>query len=287
MNPVIAVQPIVAVQPRWSATRLKTFLNCPRQFHYAYVAGIPAVPTSPLVFGRVLHQVLCFAHERQMAERKLPPVAQVLEQFDGLWSRALDEEQPFFRPGAPSPQMHTTLAHELLRAFLSAHQDKAPPLAVELAFEIEAAGHALCGVIDRVDEGQSGLIIVDFKSGARKPPLADVERDLQLTLYAFAAQKVLEQPVEQVVHYHLRNSSQIATQRGESEFEWLLDKVLPHVAQAVEREQFSPRYGYWCNWCDFRELCRAQDERDHAERNYPQPEPETAKGGEAWPTPHN
>ena len=269
----------VTSHPTWSATRLKTLLLCPRQFKYQYVDLIPSVPTSPLVFGRVLHETLCFLHERQMAEGRLPSIAEVLLHFDRLWSRALDEEHPFFRIGAPSPEAHMTIAHEVLRAFVSAQEKSRPPLVAELAFEVQAAGHTLCGIIDRVDEGESGLIIVDFKSGQRKPPLAEVERDLQLTLYAFAARQVLGQPVERVVYYHLRDGSELISIRDASHFDWLLETVLPHAVQMLDRRQFPPHYGYWCNWCDFRNLCRAQDAAEQTSKDV------KGKDGEKpWPT---
>jgi putative RecB family exonuclease len=249
---------VISTAPAWSATRLKAYVTCPRQYAYAYVDRIPSVPTAPLVFGRTLHEALLFVHERQMAERTLPPVTETLRHFDGLWRRALDEEQPFFRTGAPSPEQHQTIAHEILRAYLSAPENAALPLAAELAFEVKHEEHRLCGVMDRLDEGETGLVVVDYNSGARKPSLSDVERDMQLTLYAFAASKLLGQPVERVVHYHLRDGSRFESERGDGDFAWLLDQVLPHVAQAVETEQFPRHVGHWCNWCDFREVCRAE-----------------------------
>lgn len=243
----------------WSATRIKTYLTCPLQFRYSYVDGIPSVPTSPLVFGRTLHEALCFTHERQMQSGDLPAIAEVLEQFDGLWQSALTKEQPLFRPGAPSPRQHQTTGHEILRAYLSKSQNNRMPIAAELAFEVQAGDYKLTGIVDRVDEGEGSLIIVDFKSGTRKPAPADIEGDLQFTLYAFALSQMMGRPVERVVHYHLRDGSRFEAIPTDEHFAWLLDEVLPYVAAAVAGEEFTPRSGYWCNWCDFRELCRAEN----------------------------
>jgi putative RecB family exonuclease len=262
----------------WSATRLKSLLLCPRQFRYSYIDLIPAVPTAPLVFGRVLHEALCFLHERQMETRELPTIRDALGRFDGLWGRALEAEQPFFRPGASTPDGYTATGHEVLRAFVKAHESARPPLMVELAFEVSAGAHSLCGIIDRVDEGDNGLVIVDYKSGQRKPPLTEVERDLQLTLYAFAARQVLGQPVEKVVYYHLRDGSELTATRGESDFDWLLDTVLPHAAQTLERAEFPPHVGYWCAWCDFREVCQLERQREAHQAQVKEGEP-------TWPTP--
>ena len=121
----------VAVQTSemtWSATRLKSYLTCPRQFRYSYVDAIPSIPTSPLVFGRALHDALCLVHERQMQNGELPPVGDVLEHFDALWSEAL-KANSFFRDGSPSPAQHLTTGHEILRAYLAAPENQRMPLA--------------------------------------------------------------------------------------------------------------------------------------------------------------
>ena len=244
---------------RWSATRLKTYLTCPRQFRYAYVDGIPSVPTAPLVFGRTLHEALCFGHERQMQEGRLPTVVEMLAHFDSLWQGSLAKEQPFFRSGAPTPEQLETTGHEILRAYLSNPHNAISPLAAELAFEVEVGDIRLAGIVDRVDEGEAGLILVDFKSGTRKPKEADLASDLQFTIYAFAIGRMMGRPVERVVHYHLRDGSRFDVMPTDEQFAWLLDEVVPHVAGAVAREEFAPRAGFWCNWCDYRELCRAEN----------------------------
>ena len=264
-NTVVVQTDSVAQERTWSATRIKTYLTCPRQFRYSYVDAIPAVPTSPLVFGRTLHEALCFMHERQMQSGQLPPLSEVLEQFNALWQKALSKEQPFFRPGAPSPEQHWTTGHEILRAYLSNSQNDKMPLAAELAFEVQAGDYKLSGIVDRVDEGENGLIIVDFKSGTRKPAQTDLEGDLQFTLYAFALSRMMGQPIERVVHYHLRDGARLEAIPNGDHFAWLLDEVLPYVAGALAREEFAPRSGYWCNWCDFRELCRAENARNFVE----------------------
>lgn len=75
----------------------------------------------------------------------------------------------------------------------------------------------------------------------------------------------MDRPVERVVHYHLRDGTRLEAIPTEEHFAWLLDEVLPYVAGAVAREEFAPRCGYWCNWCNFRELCRAENARNFAE----------------------
>lgn len=269
VTPTTADNPIVTVEAQpvtggslWSATRLKSLMLCPRQFRYAYVDLIPAVPTAPLVFGRVVHQALLFIHQQQMTEGGLPPVAETLLHFDELWQGALEEENPFFRTGAPSPQQHSQLGHEILRGYLRFVEDTKPPLAAELSFEIAVGSDKLRGVIDRVDEAEDGLIIVDFKSGARKLSQQEVERDLQLTIYAFAAQQIYGRPTARVAQFYLRDGTYLRSLRGPDDFAWLLADILPYARRVLREAQYPARTGYWCNWCDYRELCQAELSRN-------------------------
>ncbi|BCM94129.1 hypothetical protein IAD21_06032 [Abditibacteriota bacterium] len=248
-----------ATRVTWSATRLKTYLTCPRQFKYVYVDGIPAIPTAPLVFGGALHEALCFGHEQQMISGQLPPTASLLARFDALWQDALETDEPFFRAGGLTPPQYVRTGHEILRAYAAAPDNATAPLAAELAFELEIGGYGFTGVVDRLDEGKDGLVIVDFKSGARKPTKADLEGDLQFTLYALAIEGMLGRPVERVVHYHLRDGSRFDVMPSKERSEQLLVQVVPQVDGAISQGEFAPKAGYWCNWCHYRELCRAEN----------------------------
>ena len=100
---------------------------------------------------------------------------------------------------------------------------------------------------------------MDFKSERVRPSPKDLDDDLQFTIYAFAIEQMMRRPVEKVVHCHLRTGDCFETHRTDDHFAWLLDEVLPFVAGGVAQGEFVPRSGYWCNWCDYRELCRAEN----------------------------
>lgn len=259
-----ATLPVVTVEtrPHWSATRLKSLLLCPRQFRYAYVDLIPAVPTAPLVFGRVLHETLLFIHQRQMDGQELPVAGETLLRFDALWQQALEEENPLFRAGAPDSAQHAKLGHEILRGYLHSVEGTKPPLAAELTFEIAVGDEKLRGVIDRIDEQDDGLVIVDFKSGARKLSAQEIERDLQLTVYAFAAHQVYGCPTARVAQFYLRDGTYLRSLRGPADFAWLVEEILPHARRVLSDNQYPAHTGYWCNWCDYREVCKAERQSD-------------------------
>ena len=204
-----------------------------------------------------MHETLLFIHQRQMDGQELPQSSETLLRFDALWQQALEEEKPLFRAGAPTPEQHTKLGHEILRGYLHSVEGTKPPLAAELTFEIAVGDDKLRGVIDRIDEQEDGLVIVDFKSGARKLSAQEVERDLQLTVYAFAAQQLYGRPTARVAQFYLRDGTYLRSLRGPDDFAWLVEEILPHARRVLSDNQYPARTGYWCNWCDFREICKA------------------------------
>jgi DNA helicase-2/ATP-dependent DNA helicase PcrA len=217
---------------KWSSSRLKRLLQCPRQFKYVYIEGLPTVLTAPLLFGKTVHEVICGAHDDQMESDKLPPLSDLLPQFDTLWNKGLEEHKPLFRPSHPTPERYVTIGHEMLRIFHAGNRDAQPPLAVEIPFEMEMeigkAGTGtedskrkvtLRGVIDRLDEvslesGEGALVVVDYKSGQKKPSSAEVEEETQLTVYALAAQQLWQMPVARLEIYFLRDGLALPTQRS-------------------------------------------------------------------------
>ena len=251
-----------------SATRLKTYLTCPRQFRYAYVDEIPSVLTGPLAFGQVIHQTLDRMHLLSL-ETGLPLDTEYgLSEFNRLWREALERDCPLFKDGETMIREYQELADTMLKGYVERHKDNTAPLVVEFPFQLPWGEHMLEGIIDRIDEGDNGLIIVDYKTGKRKPTQRELASDLQLTVYAFAVEQVFGQPVERIVYYHLRDQTPLLTTRSQSDFGWLCDEVLPFIIQAIEAGSFAPRPGYWCRYCDYRELCLAEgpDELPLADR---------------------
>lgn len=262
MNPSSFTEPVQTGRFTWSASRLKRLLQCPRQFRYVYVDGLPTTLTAPLAFGRLIHEVVCAAHEAHMTHGSLPSREELLLRFDAGWEAILVGEKVLFRASHPTPERYLRQGHELLRVFHALNRDAAPPLAVELAFEVEIGAYLVRGVIDRVDEvvgsdGERMLLIVDYKSGTRKPSQSEAESDLQLTLYAQAVEMWLDLPVGGVEFHALRDGTRFASTRSRHHFGWL-QEVLAYGEHVRERAEYPPCPGFWCRWCDFQRECQAE-----------------------------
>lgn len=261
-----------------SATRLNTYLQCPRQYRYRYVLELPVIPTTPLLFGSCIHETLRFVQEHRVESGNLPLLSQALDVFNRLWQESVSREQPLFKPGT-SPKSYEDMAKQMLAVHLKVSRTSAVPLLLEFPFEVTVGEHQLVGILDRVDEGEHGLVVVDYKSGARKPSAREVGADLQLTCYAFAVQQMFDLPVERVAVHHLRDGLDLMSNRAQSDYDWLCHEVIPFVAESVEAERFAPKPGYYCRWCDYKLTC--QQEGVEA------PESATVAGGVSWLMPCN
>jgi len=178
-------------------------------------------------------------------------------------------EEVLFRPSHPTSYAYQTLGHQALRVFHTLNGDAPPPLAVELPFEVEVQGRSvqgeeemflLRGIVDRVDEvmtatGESTLVVVDYKSGNRKPKPEETHNDVQLTLYALALRQMLKMRVERVEFHLLRDGQVLASERDNAALDHLTHELLPYASETMLKGEFKPCPGYWCRWCDFQEPC--------------------------------
>jgi putative RecB family exonuclease len=251
---------------RLSATRAKLYLQCPRAYRYQYVDEIPIPITGALAFGSVIHRVLHNLHQWSLAQGEPLNEAVALYEFARLWDEAMEHDHPLFKDDADLVG-YSALAPVILLGYIEEHRGKAPPVLLEYPFEIGIEGegpfpYTLRGVIDRVDEEEDGLVIVDFKTGKRKPSPKLLGEDLQLTIYAWAARELFGQRVKRVVYYHLRDQTPLPVERSDDALAALTDMTLPHVAMGIVQGHFDPHPSFYCRWCPHRELCTQEGGAD-------------------------
>jgi DNA helicase-2/ATP-dependent DNA helicase PcrA len=246
-----------------SATRLRTYLTCPRQFRYRYIGEVPTVLTGALAFGKTIHQVIHDLHQWSIYSGEPLNASGAISNFARQWEQVITEQEPVLKDIAEIAD-YAHLAELMLIGYVEAHKDRPQPFLLEFPFEIklhdEHYGHhyVLSGVIDRIDQEEDGLVIVDFKTGKRKPSMRDLASDVQLSVYAFAAGEVFGREVKELVLYHLRDQTPLSAKRSSEQIRQLKDFLMPHVVRGIAERRFAPRPGYWCNFCEFKNRCQAE-----------------------------
>jgi len=196
----------------WSAGQLNALGKCGYRWFAERALGLrawqePQTGLDTLQRGSLLHAVLhrLYAWVRDEGYEVAPQYAQaVLSQLDEQGRAWLDEAaaQQHFIP-SPTWEEEAVLLLDQVRGLVTldfGEGDKRPLAAYgarriwglerRIVADLSLAGQArarILGYIDRIDQAEGGLIVVDYKSGAL-PSLKDMEkgRNFQLLLYKLA-----------------------------------------------------------------------------------------------------
>lgn len=243
-----------------SYSQIETFKICPLQYKYRYLVRIPTPPSAAASFGQTIHETMKDFYQRAIAGQK-PGKNDLLEILKENWSSL----------GYTSKSQEERMKKEgqkiLTGYFEKSFDPKKLPKALEQIFTVKiSSGLKIGGKIDRIDETELGIEIVDYKTGqisAKK----DITNDVQLTVYALvAADGVLEsmgilrktpQPEEiKVSFYFFGNQEKISSVRTKDQLEQAKKELL-EIAQNISKSEFLPTPSRMCDFCDFKLLCEA------------------------------
>jgi DNA helicase-2/ATP-dependent DNA helicase PcrA len=240
--PLNDAPPIAAL----SYTQVDTYLRCPQMFQYRFVFRLPTRPKPQMQFGRILHEALKDA--LGSIEREKPLTwAMVDSAYVAAWAR-----ERFCAPEqAPSLQ---DLGRTYLRRAFDAG-DLSKPLLLEQPFSLRVDGLRLTGRIDRVDRHPDGSYeVIDYKTGSAKRA-ADLQRDLQLGVYALAAREVFRFDPLSLSYYYLETSERVTVEKPRDRLEEDRQTII-NVAEGIRAERFPAKPDRMkCSGCDFRLLC--------------------------------
>ena len=252
---------------RESHSSLSTYAACPRRYAFRYVEHLPGeVPRWWFTFGSAVHRAFeAFDRARMRSRREgsPPPGYAVLEQAFAEAVEAAgcepDEAARYRERSAP-----------VLGAYRQwAATSDSVPVGVELGFgiDIPVAGDEapvrFVGYIDRIDRRPDGAIeVVDHKTGKLRTQ-DDVDRDRQLTAYAFACARgglrdpasgeVLPAAARLGLHF-AEPGCMVWTTRSAEDLDAFGARLVGEVG-AIRRREFAPRPGTACRWCEYRATC--------------------------------
>ncbi|MFQ6606680.1 MAG: ATP-dependent helicase [Fidelibacterota bacterium] len=239
---------------RLSTSAAETYLECPLKYQLAHIDRIPEAISKPqLVFGTIIHRVLEEFHnpDQPQTEKQLLELLEIYWKPEAFDYRAREIE--FKRQG-----------EELLRRYF-AHFQEAPPRvkARELRFTFEVDQVTITGKIDRIDESDHGYRIVDYKTGKTR---TSAKKNLQLAIYCLYLYLNPETPFgglpEAATLYYLRleDKPQDTHQFLPEDLEGTREKI-KKIRDGIWNQEFNPRKGFHCDWCDYKKLlCPAWEE---------------------------
>ncbi|HWG57572.1 MAG TPA: ATP-dependent DNA helicase [Candidatus Acidoferrales bacterium] len=237
-----------------SASAIDSYERCPLKYMFQHLWSLRAMPRGQTTFGRVMHRAVQ-EFVAGMHERKAFALEEVLAVYDREWSSAGFPDE--YQEGE-----YRKAGREQLEAFHRSYSAApADVLYQEKVFEL-ALDHEIIvtGRMDQVNRiSRREVEIVDYKTGRPRDQKKAAE-DLQLSIYALAAQEALDLHPERLVLYNLMTNEAVVTTRDAKALEKAKQRI-GAVAGQIRAGDFAPKPGFaTCVRCEYKPLCPSHEQ---------------------------
>jgi CRISPR/Cas system-associated exonuclease Cas4 (RecB family) len=222
--------------------------------------------TEHLALGNAIHQSLEDNH-RAGTFNLTVAVSQFLKEF----RRIINDDEVFVswpkvkKMESDGAIMLEKYYDQMMRGEFTSH-----PVAVEEEFSLPFEDEiVVVGKIDKVENDENGLVVIDYKTGSKEPDPWFLRHNLQFTTYAWAAQQKYGKIPDKLIWHHLRTARRLETERTQQD----IDELQRMLHNALLMHRLDIRYRIYsepvCNWCEFKgPICddRELEQRLLAER---------------------
>lgn len=242
--------PLFSCTPSW----LTTWVDCPRHYRMKYLdrpRPAPGPPWAHNSLGASVHNALA-GWWRLGASARTPEAAARLLDAGWLTEGFRDEQQ-----SASWRQR----AGDMVRRYARTLDPRREPIGVERTLGARTRRLALSGRVDRLDDRDGELVVVDYKTGRRPSTVDDARGSAALALYAVAAGSTLRRPCHQVELHHVPTGEVVSwrhTQESLARQVRRAEEVADEIVAAgldPTADSFPARPGAQCGWCTFRAHC--------------------------------
>jgi len=247
-----------------SFSAIRAYQNCPLQYFFRYVAGLPKETISAsLMFGSAIHRAIEH-HFRRLLEGQAAPSKEVLlAEYQLGWQ---DHSAPIRFAKDEDAASFDGVAERMLTAF--ANSDLAKPRGRILAVEETLRGEIIPGLPDllgRVDlivEEPDELIISDWKTSRARYSQDQVEDSTeQLLLYAELARDFAPGKHVRLEFAVLTKTKEVSIDRHSAPADPLrvdrAKRIVERVWRSIEAGHFYPAPSPMnCSGCPYRSPCQ-------------------------------
>jgi RecB family exonuclease len=240
-------------------SRLAAF-DCPRRYRFTYLdrpAPQRGRPWAHNTLGAVVHLAL---HQWWLLPRarRMPETGATLVRHN--W------QSLGFRDEAHSQQWRE-IAAGWVQQYLADQVDAASePVGVERTVATRSDQLAVSGRVDRIDDRDGELVIVDYKTGRAQLTEDDARGSQALALYVLGARRTLRRACRRVELHHLPSGRVAAFEHTDESLARHVERAEQTAADIVAAtdtlaagadadDVFPAAPGPGCRWCDFRGAC--------------------------------
>ena len=263
---------------RLSPSKINTYMKCPREFYYNYIAKLPQKKTIHLFRGTLVHQVLEDLFKKKFKSlpqwEKGAPKAWVQEQFETGWEEKIAKHKWLWdvHTKEEMDSMYTE-TEAILQNFVDSVDKKLSEMVEWKIFKnkyqawnsvapkyaekwVMSTEYAIVGFIYVVcNDFDGGTTLLDYKTSKRYGPYLPEEYYRQLIIYAFLYTLEMGEMPNFVGVNYLRFDDTFFVKVGQSELDEARDLIKMVHDCIKEREEYEDRYEQvpqnLCKWCSF------------------------------------
>jgi len=246
-----------ALPQKFSFTQFKAFETCPLQYKFAHILRVPVKGRFTFSFGKTLHNTLYnffqrISPELQTINYKLQIIHYKLlidlykKNWIDDWYNDKKHQEEYKKKGL-----------EILEFFFNSIKNNPPKVKhLELGFNFKIKNYLIKGVMDRVDETEDGIEIIDYKTGQSKEEgKITAENKEQLLIYQMAGQEFFKGKTLKLTFHYLNDNKKISFLGNEKDLNLLKEKIIK-IIEEIKKSNFLPTPSQFkCKFCDFKEIC--------------------------------
>lgn len=241
---------------RLSASKIKTYKDCPLKFKFSYVIQAPTKARTYFDLGTSVHSVAEHLTKLQM-EGTEPTEKLAFEILAKKWNATSFQSET-------QENQAKEKAKEMIKTYLKwISENKNTPVAVEQPFRIEIEGVPFNGFIDRVEKtDDEKFAVVDFKTGAVYENSKSILADPQMNIYALGVEKQYgELPVNASLFY-LKHDKMVNNKIEKSQVK-LVKEEIGKTVKSILNEEFEATPSYQvCRNCEYWSICDKKESEE-------------------------
>lgn len=235
---------------RFSASKIKEYIDCPLKFKYNNILQIPTPQKTHLQVGTGIHAIY-EEMARQQMQGKTPVLVDATKMLDDTWDGSV------FESATQEKQERSKMEKMLEFWFQFEKTNPNETIAIEERFDLSIKGSPFTGFIDRLDRTPTAdYIVIDYKTNKTPYTKNELKEDVQIALYCLAVkEKYGKLPVKaghMYVHPNVAKLNLIDIEATN------VDAVIEKVKVAVEGildEDFELKVQPNCYFCDYKGIC--------------------------------
>ncbi len=244
-----------------SPTKVGAWQDCPRKYFLTYIARERHGRSwAHLSYGNAVHGALREWFDLPVEQRTADRIPALV---DGAWTDAGFQDQ------AQAARWRAT-ATRIVRDYLAGVPSSFEPMSTERSLAFKTETFIVEGRIDRLDERDGEVSVVDYKTGRSAPAEEEVRGSAALAMYALMVQRTLNRPCFDVALHHVPSGSQVTWRHTPRTLERHLDRIgelatditraqdtweSTEQSDEIRDELFPARPSALCGYCDYWDIC--------------------------------